>query len=84
MQIKSAFLFLSSGLFKESADVLEDLQPSTLDSALRAEYHIHYARLLYDMADYAQGQISATYLEQGQEKTPSVSPYRGGGYVLRV
>lgn len=54
-QIKSAFLFLSSGLFKESADVLEDLQPATLDSALRAEYHIHYARLLYDMADYAQG-----------------------------
>lgn len=50
-QIKSAFLFLSSGLFKESADVLEDLQPATLDSALRAEYHIHYARLLYDMAD---------------------------------
>ena len=40
-QIKSAFLFLSSGLFKESADVLEDLQPATLDSALRAEYHIH-------------------------------------------
>ena len=32
-QIKSAFLFLSSGLFKESADVLEDLQPATLDSA---------------------------------------------------
>lgn len=68
-QIKSAFLFLSSGLFKESADVLEDLQPSTLDSALRAEYHIHYARLLYDMADYAQGQISATYLEQGHRQS---------------
>ena len=74
-QIKSAFLFLSSGLFKESADVLEDLQPATLDSALRAEYHIHYARLLYDMADYAQGQISATYLEQGHRQSDLALQY---------
>ena len=61
-QIKRAFLFLSSGLFKESADVFEAIDTTTLCADLRAEYHIHYARLLYDMADYAHGQISAEYL----------------------
>ena len=60
-QIKRAFLFLSSGLFKESADVFENIDTATLCPSLRAEYHIHYARLLYDMADYAHGQISAEY-----------------------
>ena len=73
--IKSAFLFLSSGLFKESADVFEDLNPATLDTALRAEYHIHYARLLYDMADYAHGQLSATYLEQGHRQSKLALSY---------
>lgn len=73
--IKRAFLFLSSGLFKESADVFEDMDISGLTPDLRAEYHIHYARLLYDMADYVHGQISAEYLTMGHCQSEQALSY---------
>ena len=74
-RIKSAFLYLSSGLFKGSADVFEDIAPATLDSNLRAEYHIHYARLLYDMADYTHGQLGMQYISEGHRQSEEALRY---------
>lgn len=66
-QIKRAFLYLSSGLFKESSDIFENLDIQTCSQSVQAEYYIHYARLLYDMADYVEGQISHEYINQGNK-----------------
>lgn len=63
--LKHAFIFLSSGLFKESADVLEDMDVTQCSQDLQAEYYITYARLLYDMADYTHGQLASLYRTQG-------------------
>lgn len=63
--IKQAFLYLSSGLFKESADVFEDMDITRVNTRLQAEYYTHYARLCYDMADYSHGQLASNYLLQG-------------------
>ncbi len=63
---RHAFIFLSSGLFKESADVLEDM--TDVDQCprdIQADYYITYSRLLYDMADYTHGQLANDYRTQG-------------------
>ena len=82
-QIKRAFLFLSSGLFKEAADVFENIDTATLCPSLRAEYHIHYARLLYDMADYVHGQISAEYLACGHCQSEQALRYISANDTVR-
>ncbi len=65
VQLCQAFVYLSGGLFKEAADILE--QWHSTDTTLLKEYYITYARLLWDMADNAQGDIGALYNNQGLE-----------------
>ncbi|MGN0236142.1 MAG: DUF6377 domain-containing protein [Paludibacteraceae bacterium] len=66
--IKQAFLYLSSGLFKEAADVFLSISPQQIVSVeTKCEYYVHYARLCYDMADYVDGQQSRRYIEQGNQ-----------------
>lgn len=66
-ELSRGFALLSAGLFKESADVFEDIAPyhHQMDSATRIQYDITYARLLFDMADYAGGPQSAKYNSDG-------------------
>ncbi len=64
-QIKRAFLYLSSGLFSESSNIFQSIDIKHCDTELQAEYYIQYARLLYDMADYAHGTISYEYINHG-------------------
>ena len=64
-RLRHAFIFLSSGLFKESADILEDMDISPCNKSTQAEYYITFARLLYDMADYTHGQLANNYRTQG-------------------
>lgn len=68
-RVRHAFVFLSSGLFKESADVLEALADdvSTCPDEIQADYYITYSRLLYDMADYTHGQLANGYRTQGYQ-----------------
>lgn len=77
-QIKQAFLYLSSGLFKESSDIFQAIDIASCEQDIQAEYYIHYARLLYDMADYAHGKISYEYINYGnrlsQEALKRISP----------
>lgn len=66
VQLKRAFLDLSSGLFKESADIFQSIDIESVDSDdTKIEYYTNYARLLYDMADYVQGKRSYDYIVQG-------------------
>lgn len=66
-KVRHAFIFLSSGLFKESADVLEDMADdvSACSHDIQADYYITFSRLLYDMADYTHGQLANDYRTQG-------------------
>ena len=57
-----AFVCLSGGLFKEAYDLLLHLKTTLHSTPL---YHITYARLLYDMADYAGGEMFTMYNQQG-------------------
>lgn len=63
--LSRAFVYLSGGLFKEAYDLLSHLE-STLHATPCTLHHTHlyyitYARLLYDMADYAGGEMFDTY-----------------------
>ena len=67
-RIKQAFLYLSSGLFKEAHDVFLAIAPQDIPSIdTRSEYYVQYARLCYDMADYVDGIQSQAYIEQGNQ-----------------
>ena len=52
-QICKGFVFLSGGLFHEAYDVLQPIE--TRYTALPDSYYMTFARLLYDMSDYATG-----------------------------
>lgn len=66
--IKQAFLYLSSGLFKEANDVFQSISPQKIPSReTQSEYYVQYARLCYDMADYVDGSQSRQYIEQGNQ-----------------
>lgn len=58
-----AFVFLSGGLFKEAFDILEPMEDMHYD--LTDEWYNTYARLLWDMSDYASGELSADYNDRG-------------------
>ena len=60
--IANAFVYLSGGLFKESYDLLDGLQHRY--SSLPDNYYFTFARLLWDMADYASGDQAIQYDEQ--------------------
>lgn len=85
-EIQKGFVYLSAGLFKESADVFEALHPqaSQMDSVLRIQYDVTYARLLFDMADYTNGPQSADYEAAGvalmQDAANRMSPSDTAAY----
>lgn len=78
--LSRAFVYLSGGLFKEAYDLLSHLENTLHSTPL---YHITYARLLYDMADYAGGEMFTMYNQQGnrqmqlllEQTTPADSMY---------
>jgi len=63
VQLCRAFVYLSGGLFKEAADILDDWHSD--DSTLLQEYYITYVRLLWDLSDNAGGEIGAAYHKEG-------------------
>jgi tetratricopeptide (TPR) repeat protein len=51
-KIKEGFVLLSAGLFKETFDVLQDVNLNLLSKSEKAEYFTMMARYYYDVADY--------------------------------
>jgi len=66
-RLKQAFIYLSSGLFHESLTVFESITPKLLDPSNRDDYYTNYARLYYDMGDYAHGTLKYDYIAKGNE-----------------
>lgn len=65
--VQKGFAYLSSGLFKECCDLFEHLDTATMSAPTRVLYHITYARLLCDLADYNHVDQSQTYTQQADE-----------------
>ena len=57
--VAHAFVYLSGGLFKEAYDVLDTLKQRY--DTLPDDYSFTFARLLWDMADYAGGDVAVRY-----------------------
>ncbi|WP_017731119.1 DUF6377 domain-containing protein [Nafulsella turpanensis] len=51
-KLKQAFIFLSSGMFKETFDTLNTIQSATLPKEKKQEYFSLMARAFYDLADF--------------------------------
>ena len=64
-ELRRAFIYLSSGLFHESLEVFNHIDPAQLNKRDRIYYYTNYARLKYDMADYVQGDLSYIYIQEG-------------------
>ncbi|MBG8555676.1 DUF6377 domain-containing protein [Hymenobacter guriensis] len=53
-KLRLAFVLLSSGLFKETFDALDSIQPSQLSDADKVEYYFIKARAYNDLANFNQ------------------------------
>lgn len=62
--IAKAFVYLSGGLFKEAYDILAPME--SVYTNLPNLYYMTYARLLWDMADYAGGEKTIEYNAQAR------------------
>jgi len=58
-KIKMGFVLLSSGLFKETFDLLRKMNTADLSKTDKAEYYTLMARYYYDLADYDNDRIFA-------------------------
>jgi tetratricopeptide (TPR) repeat protein len=62
------FILLSSGMFKESIDILSTIKIHDLPDSLRPNYYSLLARYYYDLSDYnTSGIYSITYNEKARE-----------------
>lgn len=67
-----AFCFLSSGLFKESFDIVNTIDIKNHSSKVRIEYYNLVARLYYDMADYnGEEPFRSKYVKLGNQYSDS-------------
>jgi len=68
-RIKVGFILLSSGLFKETLDTLDNVSLKDLPDSLRRDYYALLSRTYFDMADYANDNyFSKLYNEIGYQK----------------
>lgn len=59
-QIKTGFTLLSSGLFKESLDILQSIKTTTLSDSVKLMFYNVIARTYFDLADYNNDEFFAT------------------------
>jgi tetratricopeptide (TPR) repeat protein len=67
-QIKEGFVLLSSGLFKETFELLQNVNKKLLSKAEKAEYLTMMGRYYYDLADYDNDRFYAPrYIDSGNQ-----------------
>lgn len=72
--IKLGFILLSSGMFRETAAVVDTLRVRHLPDSMRAEYYVLIRRYYYDLADYVNDRhYSPQYLREAQRFTDSAA-----------
>jgi tetratricopeptide (TPR) repeat protein len=65
-QIKEGFVLLSAGLFRETFDLLQNVNRKLLSKTEKAEYFTMIARYYYDLADYDNDHFYAPrYIDSG-------------------
>ncbi len=86
--INKGFCFMSAGLFKESADIFQNINIEPLSTTVLRDYYSLYARLLYAMADYTNeisehhttniqtsSSLALQYLQQGLQMSEKALQY---------
>ncbi|RPD38564.1 DUF6377 domain-containing protein [Chitinophaga barathri] len=72
--IKLGFILLSSGMFRETAAVMDTLRIRHLPDSMRAEYYVLMRRYYYDLADYVNDRhYSPQYLREANRFTDSAA-----------
>jgi tetratricopeptide (TPR) repeat protein len=72
-KIRLVFCYLSSGLFKESFDLVSGINVSHSDNPQKLRYYKVMARLYYDMADYNSAQpFKSEYISIGIKYSDSI------------
>lgn len=83
--IKLGFILLSSGMFRETAAVLDSLRAPALPDTMRAEYYVLIRRYYYDLADYVNDwYYSPQYLRQASIYTDSAAAYYPENHFERL
>ncbi len=74
-----AFCYLSSGFFRESADMMATIDPAAVSPEVKVSYYSLMGRLHSDMADYGYGvAFSADYIRRGIDYYDSVIVHTPG------
>lgn len=82
-KVKTGFIFLSSGMFKEAFDSLNTIDETTLPRAVKKEYYKLLSILYYGMSDLNDRHYSTIYDNKGHQYTDSVIKYSyPGSYDL--
>jgi Tfp pilus assembly protein PilF len=72
--IKLGFILLSSGMFRETAAVMDTLRVMHLPDSMKAEYYVLMRRYYYDLADYVNDRhYSPQYLREANRYTDSAA-----------
>lgn len=68
VKLKIGFILLSSGMFKETYDVLQSIIPSSLNKKERVEFFSLQARYYFDLADFHKDKyFTAAYNQKGND-----------------
>ncbi|RPE13458.1 tetratricopeptide repeat protein [Chitinophaga lutea] len=71
-RIKLGFILLSSGMFRETGQIMDTLRTAQLPDSMRAEFFVLMRRYYYDLADYVNDQhYSRIYLGEAARFTDS-------------
>ncbi|AWO01381.1 transcriptional regulator [Chitinophaga alhagiae] len=71
-RIKLGFILLSSGMFRETGELMDTLRTRHLPDSMRAEFFVLMRRYYYDLADYVNDQhYSPHYLREAARYTDS-------------
>ncbi|MCO4291450.1 DUF6377 domain-containing protein [Solitalea sp. MAHUQ-68] len=66
VKLKLGFILLSSGMFKETFDVLQSIHPNELTKQAKVEYYSLFARYYFDLADFHKDKYyTINYNQQG-------------------
>jgi len=81
-KIKTGFILLSSGMFKETFDALKAIQVDVLPDSVKGEYYFLMARSYYDLADYDRDSYYAPIYEEkaGAYIDSAIALYVPGSY----
>lgn len=74
-KVKSGFIFLSSGMYKEAFDSLNTIEEAHLPESIKKEYYKLISILYYSLSDLKDRHYSSIYDNKGHQYIDSVVKY---------